>query len=298
MAIQTLETLELATLEKSWNNFDVNNIINGGTAVLNSQYALYQIKEWLKTVTGISVRNSCLDASVSASDLITAHTDVVMSATGTWIVLEHTSGYQVMLHAAGSSTVSMTVAPLGGFTTGTSSVNPVATAQSVNPITSSNATRNVWHAGATSDGKCFYVMNFADNVIKSFNGVFEGYLLDSRANCSQYLHLYSASSSFPIVVAALNAASVTESYVTAGGFNASAVSARVPSYSDRFFAYEIGAGVTPAVHFSKIIDIYHAGTGSFLSGDRAVSVAGNAELVTPGTGWFVPWKSGEVMQKL
>lgn len=298
MATQVIDTLELATLEKTWNNFDVNNIVDGGTAALNSQYILYQVKEWMKTITGMTVRNSCLDASVSASDLITAHTDVVMASAGTWIVLEHTSGYQVMLSATSSAVISMTVAVLGGFTTGTSSVNPVATGQTVSVITVSTTSRNIWHAGATSDGKCFYVMNFSDNTTRSFNGVFEGYLLDSRASCAEYLHLYSTSSTFPTISTVLNGASVTESPVVASGFAASTTSARVTSYSNRFFAWEVGAGVTPVVHFSKIIDFFFAGVSVFSVGDRALSLTNNAELVTPGTGWFVPWKSGEVMTKL
>ncbi len=300
MATLTASQLEAANLEKTWNNFDVNNVINTGVEATNLRTLFFEIKTWLKTITGMSVRNSCLDASVSASDLITAYTDIVLGATGTWIVLEHTSGYQVMLAATSSNAASIYVAPLGGLTTGTSSVNPTTTLMSSNLIGHNAAVQVVWSGGASSDGKCWYYATYSANAIRSFNGVFEGYLMDTRSNSSQYVHLYGTTAgTFPSIGAVINNAQVTLVYLTyPGGWSASAVSATQAGYGGKYWASEVAAGTQPsALTFAKLIDIFHAGTGLFASGDRALSAAAAAEMISPGVGWLVPWNN-TVLQKI
>lgn len=299
MATLTAEQLELANLEKTWNNFDVNNAINTGVANDNLRTLFYQVKEWLKTITGMSVRNSCLDASVSSSDLITAYTDIVLGATGTWIVFDHTAGYQVMLAATSSSAASIYFAPLGGLTTGTSSVNPTTSLMSTQALGHNSTTQVVWSAGAASDGKCWYYMTFSANAKQAFFGCFEGYLMDVRANSSEYVCLYNTTgATFPTVGAVLNNALVTPQYTTyPGAYAASAASATSTSYSSKYWASEVGVGTSPVLFYAKLIDIFHAGTGLFTSGDRALSGAAAAEMISPGVGWLVPWNN-TVLQKI
>lgn len=294
MALAPAETLEHANLTKTWNAFDVNNAINSGVAATNAQTLLYQVKTWLLTLTGFSVRNSCLDASVSSSDLITAPGDVVMSATGTWIVLDHTAGYQVMLHATGAATVAVTVALLGDFSTGTSTVNPVSATNTVssNTLVINAASQIVWSGGATSDGKSFYVITAGSATFKSFSGVFEGLLIEERANSSQFAFLYATSSaSMPTVILTIGGASVTATVVTAHGYGNNPASATSTSYGGKYRAAQIGAGFSaPTLYMQQIYDVYLSGTG-LTFGDRGLSGAANAEMLSAGSGWMVPWNN-------
>jgi hypothetical protein len=176
--------MPLPTLQKTW-VFDTNNRITFVTVIAGTKELLFNIKQTLKLMTGMSVKGSS-DGTTAAMDAVDrwttaatigARTVNITTAATSWIVLTSSvMGVDICLSFIGVGDQQGRVAySVGGYSlAGTPTFHPTSTDQQVphgtltagsNLNDSTASLDRLWHMAYASDGSCWWFFVVRNNLL-------------------------------------------------------------------------------------------------------------------------------------